>query len=814
MKASLRQWIYRSVFIFLPLIIVLGMGGAWLYVKRIKEQSLPVLGAGGKIASLQSKVQIHQDAKGVPSIEAASLLDAYRALGWIHGRDRFFQMDLARRQAQGRLSEIFGEAVLSSDRLYRWLDFETVAQQAVLKMAPSRLHEFQAYADGVNASVQKRSLPFEIRVLGYEPKPWTTTDSLLIALHMFHTLDFYGQIAAERALTLIEKKRGPEVRQFLSSLKGFFDTPLIEDPTSSLLPVPPPASILDLRQTNTDEIWEFHPVEKVASYHAPVVGSNAWVVGGEKTTTGKPILAGDPHLSMNIPIIWYRAQLVTPDQTVTGVSLPGIPGIVIGHTKTIAWSITNAYTDALDLVELTEQDPVTDKTVIFEISGGSAIKETFSTSSYGPVFTEANGKRYALQWAARDPDVLSRVSARPLNEAKTIREFQEATRQWHGPLLNFIFASSDGSIGWQLAGKVPKRVGFEGRVAHPRNKSFFWDGYLPADEMPGKLNPSSSILVTANQRETPVEDDSLKLSRFTNNPSSNSRAWRIKELLTSQEKWSPKEMFKVQLDNFNYELSYYQNLFEIAYANPEALSMMDEVQLRWLDQIIRWVRQWNGRVTLKDPAYPLLRQFRAVLIATFLEPIAGVKAFEDPLLGKREFRPAFKWFFASSPLNGLLKNRPLHLLHPKFKSYDHAILLGMLDAANTLTDGDEERLETLDWGEVNQTLISHPFGKVLPGILAEPFKVKAVPFDGDHWVPKVGTEWNGFFHSASLRLVTNLADLEGDSWVEFPGGQSGHFQSPNFLDQYADWLNDQPQPLRPGKPEVVDELVPGKTDSD
>ncbi len=794
--------ILKLVGIIVPLLLILFVVGVFFWVRQMKIDSYPLPGGGASLSGLNAEVMIDQDDKGIPTIRAQNVLDAYRAQGWINARDRLFQMDLIRRRSAGRLSEIFGKKALAYDRLHRWLENEVIARKAAKIMHGKAREEIQAYTDGVNSFIKNGPRPFEMQVIGYEPEPWTRADSLLVVMAMHEDLEFFCQLMAERALTMIQDHRGSEVRKFLSSFTGFYDMPLEDDPTTSLIPLPPSAEVINIR-TETREI---EPV-LTASIQAPVVGSNGWVMNGGRTKSGYPILAGDPHLSLNLPNIWYRTRIILPDVHLSGVSLPGMPGLIIGNNGHIAWTMTNGYSDPLDLVELNKNEKIDEFQETILVKGSDPVTFRFEKSKYGPVFKEVNGKKYAIQWVVRDPGVLSKNTVTAINLARNNKELRQAFSEWYGPLQNFIYATSDGDIGWQLIGKTPKRVGFDGQVAVLRDEKHYWDGYYEINEMPHGLNPESGMIVSGNQRLIPVKDSKLEKLPFLNNASSNSRAWRIKEILQSKKNWTAKEMFDVQMDNFSYEINFYKKIFLKAYVDAESFSLMNEEEAGWLDVIGKTVKQWNGRVNSLSPAYPFLRRFRSMLIAYLLEPIAGLDSFDDPLLEGWRFRPVFKWYFLSAPMNSLLMNQPIHLLSQKFKSYNHAILKAAVETAKILSPV-KENFYQLNWGKSNQVDIFHPFAKILPDFIAKYFRVPKVPFDGDHWTPRVGVAWRGFFHSASLRLVSDFKDLKTQSFVNFPGGQSGHFQSPHFLDQYEDWLHAIPTPLEPGKTVVTDRLVP------
>ncbi len=792
-----RKWVLLLASLFLVLVLA-GVLGAYWY-SRAGSNTLVKPGSGGMIAGLSGEVRIDQDAKGIPTIRSQSTLDAYRAQGWIVARDRFFQMDLMRRATSGRLSEILGSGLVSLDRLHRWARFQFIAEKAEQSLDPAVREEMLAYADGVNAFLQKHPETFESKILGYHPEPWKPSDSILVALSLFEQLDFFTQYGAERIRTLASEKRAPSVLSFLFSDFGYLDSPQFPDAVPGSLPLIPGPEILDIRKEKMDL-----PDPSFASLdHQPVFGSNAWALSGKKTQSGNPILAGDPHLAMMLPSVWYRIKLVSPDFQVTGVAIPGMPGIVIGHSDFAAWTFTTASGDSLDLVELTDRDKIEKFKETLPVRFGKDVEYEHEWSEYGPVYQEINQRKFALKWVALDPNVLSKMSVTPLMKARSHSAFKDAMRGWTGPIQNLIYTTQEGDFGWQVVGVFPKRVGIDGKQAFVWDEQHRWDGYQASSDLPGVENPSSGVVANANQRM--ISNDSPMKDWFNNYPGP-SRGFRIREVLAEKNDWTLESMNTLQLDRKNHEFDLYYQILTEALQDAEAFSKQGMADAQWLDEIRKLLTSWKGEVALDLPSYVLIRKFRTLLVHSLLSPILGIAVHKDPLLD-RDTWGMFDWFNPSPALRALWLQKPLHLLTPPFTSYPELVLKTAVKAAKALADQPED-LETQNWGDHNRVQIGHAFSKILPDFLAGGFRVPITGFDGDHWSPKVGVEYKGFFHSASIRWGFEQGKEEmGKGYLQFPGGQSGHYLSSHFKDQYDGWLRGSIDQLEPGKAVVEDVLT-------
>jgi penicillin G amidase len=775
--------------LFLSGVLLTWLGG-WLFY--MSESSLPLYNQRVTISGVTSNVSIEQDVLGNPTIQGKTILDIYCAQGWITARDRLYQMDLIRRRSGGRLAELLGPVVAPLDEFHRKLNYQPVVEKAVALMKPELKAQFQAYADGVNAFIKQGHLPFEMQVLAYVPEPWLIEDTLLVVLSMYEDIDFAIQAKSERALSLLAKNRSDDVFNFLTPLGGFLDAPILPDTRSFKIKMPL-SSVIDIRNEN-------HDIQTIDVYGSvlPPAGSNGWAISGKLTASGKPIIAGDPHLAIFAPAIWYRIKLEGAGLNVLGVSLPGVPGVIIGSNSKVAWTLTTTYGDALDLIELTDEMFVKTTHKKIKVRFGWDLDVAVEQTKWGPVVFE--NPKMAVQWTALDPKELSQLSMTEFMKAQNSDELLRAFSIWKGPIQNLIYATAEGDIGWAVIGTYPKRRGFDGRTAAPRDKDHAWEGYEPFHILPKVKNPSSGFVVSANQRSVGLTDAGWDtVQKFANNSPSASRAFRIRERLMESKKWTPRQVYDIQLDTYSHQIIFYQKLLMSVLNKSRAKD--DE----WLRAIHSLIQTWDGHVQLESAAYPFLRIFRSQLIATLIDPIWGVAPQSEKYLPKL-FWPTLVWTNHEPVLMALLTSSPNHLLHSDFKTYDEAILFSAKRAAKTWANT-PEMLAFKKWGDINRTFIHHTFSFLLPEVLGKLFRMPDLPFSGDHWVPKVGTLYHELFHGASMRMVLDLSNIDSGIF-NHPSGQSGHFNSPNYRDQFMDWYNETPTPFGFGPTVYREELLP------
>lgn len=496
------------VWILLPLLC------ATLYARHWLHSTLPQTAGSLRVSGLSAPVTIARDAHGVPTIEGASDPDAFFGLGFAHGQDRLWQLELQRRIANGRLGEIFGRAAVPQDVYLRTLGLGEAARASWSSLDEDARSSLEAYSKGVNAAVAaQRRLPVEFQVLGVSPEPWTPSDSLAVMKLFALNLGGNHQLELERlfARTLTTPERLRDLFQVSSAGASATTTPA----ASAAL-----ASLLEVRAG----------LERQLSLGGRHVGSNAWVVAGRHTASGKPLLANDPHLGLQLPSIWYAVRVRGDRLRVDGMSIPGVPVVVLGRNERIAWGATSMMADTQDLYleQVDTADPgryrhgdqthpfaIRTEVIRIESDFPSALSKPLQpvriqvrTSRHGPVISDASPtmkQTIAFRWVGLDRDDTSYQAFLRLNYARDWREFRAALGGLVAPALNMLYADVDGNIGYLGAGRIPIRGAGQGAApgAAPGagwDPAFDWTGYIPADALPRAFNPAQGFIVSANDK--------------------------------------------------------------------------------------------------------------------------------------------------------------------------------------------------------------------------------------------------------------------------------------------------------------------------
>ncbi|HXV25378.1 MAG TPA: penicillin acylase family protein, partial [Alphaproteobacteria bacterium] len=503
MRRVLR-WFGLGFGILAVLAVIGGLAG-W----RWMHAALPPQYAEIQLAGITGSVGIRRlEVDGIPIISAANELDAFFALGWVHAEDRLWQMDFQRRVASGRLSEVLGARTLEIDKLMRTLGLAGAAESGLQQVSPPMLAVLEAYAAGVNSWIEHHPgpLPPEFLILGYRPEPWRPVDTILWGRLMALNLsdNFYGELARSRIASVLTPK---ELARLFPHDEGrgpiSIDSAALES-----------AKRLAASLPNLDDI----PGQGAGA-------SNAWVISGSRTKTGKPILANDPHLGFSVPILWYLARIETPELTLAGATAPGVPAVLIGHNGHIAWGLTTTHSDTQDLFieRLVGDDryaspngplPFAMHTQRIEVKGADPVEIIVRQTRHGPVISDASksaagiagaGHAIALAWPALRSDDATAEAVLRLNRARNWTEFREALRYFHSPQQNIFYADVDGHIGMVAPARVPIRpTGDDGRLpVEGWSGAHDWIGFIPFEELPQSFEPPSGRIVNANNRIVP-----------------------------------------------------------------------------------------------------------------------------------------------------------------------------------------------------------------------------------------------------------------------------------------------------------------------
>lgn len=789
----------RFLIATLILFVLLVIGGG-VYVRSRVRASLPMVSGEAVVAGLDAAVRIDRDALGIPTIVGESREDVARALGFVHAQDRFFQMDLQRRQPAGELSALVGTRALGVDRESRIHRLRDVAHRAFERTEPSYRGVLEAYADGVNAGLQALgAAPPEYLVLRAVPEPWRPEDTILTVLAMFNTLQG-RQGLFEQTMGAMRDALPEPMYRFLSANGSEWDTPVVGGPMVRP-PVPGP-DVFDLR--TKDARVELRPSTGDADLDA-IIGSNNWAVDGAHTTSGTAMVANDMHLSIGVPIIWYRASLAFPDadgapQKLTGVTLPGLPSLVVGSNGHVAWGFTNTGGDWSDLVRI-EPDPrdgarylTPDGPKAFDVfqetiaaKGGTATTFTVRWTMWGPVvWKDARGREYAQHWVAHDASLLASDITRP-ERARTVDDLLAAIAGLGMPNQNVTMGDDTGRIAWTVGGAIPRRVGLDGMTPESwADGSRRWNGYLSPAEFPRIVDPPGGRIWTAN---APVVDGAQLATLGEGGYADGIRARLIRDRLMTIDKATPTDMLAVQLEDKALYLERWRTLLQATLAYAAAGPRAEFKQL--VDTT------WTGRASRGSVAYRLVRQFRSAFVRDVMTTLTAPAQALDP------------GFDYTRSLRGegavwqLVTERPAHLLSPKYSSWDDWILAAVDRAIAELTS-DGGRLADRAWGEANAGQFLHPLASAIP-LFGRYLNMPSDQLPGDVYTPRAQAPRTG----PSERMVVSPG-REHEGILHIPTGQSGHPWSPHYGDQYRAWRDGEATPFLPGPAVTTMMLTPAK----
>jgi len=720
----------------------------------------------GKVVlpGLGAPCTVRFDAAGVPHVEAASLRDAFFLQGYLHARERFFQMELARRAARGRLAELLGPGAVPLDvRFRRWGVAEAARRQRAL-LSQQAERALAAYAAGVNAalgSLPPWRLAPECLLLPCKPEPWRIEDTLGVGLVLQFNLTWAAGEELQRARVLSALGRERAV-----ALWGW-------SPEQAAAWIPPEGPSLPQRS----------PEPPLPVFSG--VGSNNWALAGSRSESGAPLLANDPHVGVANPATWYEVHLAAPDLAVAGVSVPGAPGILIGHNQQVAWGITMAMLDDQDLFRLqlnpsgTEERfgeawlPLAIEKETLPVRGEKPRELVLKRSVHGPVVREENGEAYALAWTA--------LQARSPVEcflalllAPDARLAMAAFDPCEAPALNLLVADRQGHIGWRITGKVPRRGRGAGKLPSPgQDPSWAWEGLASFEPPLTKLDPPEGFLATANH--DPFAEGDFPPPGFSGEFAAPHRVRTIRAALASRPRWSVAACAALQLD----------------VGNPQALEL-----LAALRPILETVHRpeaeallsWDARMEAGSSTALLWAEFlRALVRRVGGDEAAQVGLDRSPFTAEALRRlalgllPAVWWDDVSTP----------EVESPA------VIVAAALEEASRRAAGKR-------WGEVHQVLFAHPLGSVR--LLAPLFNAGPYPVGGagpcvNATAYRAQGEDFAVVSLPSMRFVADLGDWNRSRMV-LPLGQAGHPLAAHARDQVKAWLSGGSHPM-PFTPEEV-----------
>ena len=775
----MKKWILLFLIGFLLTVFFTTFG--------VYRRTLPVRKGRVEVEGIQGPIRIDWDIWGVPHISAENEEDLFFAQGYAVAQDRLWQMDFLRRVASGRLAEIFGRKAVETDFFMRKIGCDRIAQKILQIQSPLSMRALEAYARGVNEWIRKDRIGIEFRILRYRPEPWKPLDSIAIGRLIGWDL---ANWKADLVMGDLVQRWGLEKAQgILPSYESAFSNQhsAVREMENSEFNIH--SSPFTIHQS------------PFTIYQFSGGSSNAWVVDGTKSVTGKPLLANDPHLPLSLPSQWIEVHLSGGGYEVLGVTLPGIPGVLIGHNQKIAWGFTSAMADDVDFFLLRTHPQDSDKylwegnwkemevlEVEIRVKGEEEpLRRRIRLSHHGPILFEVRAKgcspQLAMRWTGFETtDELLAILL--LNRASDWEGFKEAMSHFKVPPSNVIYGDAEGNIGYLLAGLIPLREEGGWRPLSGWENRYEWNGFIPYEELPRRFNPGDHFIVTANQ-PVPIENPSL-VSHLFGLPD---RAMRIEERLLEKEKLSLKEFQEIQTDPFS------------------------SLAKRWMEEILKSLGRGleKGGNEKMERAYQLLAEWNfriekessgAALFEVFMETLLK-KVFLDPL-GEDLFQEFSNfWLLSTTALDQVLSQ------DSGVGTSDSDWFGGMtreevfdetwVETMAFLTETLGEEPSDWQWGRLHTVHFVHPLGRVFP--FNHLFNLGPYPYSGDGRTllraqsphARIGQGNFKTLAGDSYRYFIDLSQPE-KSYSVLPPGQSGLWGTRHYGDQMELWLEGEVHP--------------------
>ncbi len=793
-----------GILVFLTVIVT-------AYGYSVLRRSLPPGQGAFELPGLQSTVEVILDENGVPHIYGSSDEDLVRVLGYMHARDRLWQMDLTRRAASGRLAELFGERAYDIDVFQKVIGLERTAEKIVKNLDKDTLGLLKAYSEGVNQYIIGDAPEYpsvEFRVLGYQMKPWTPTDSLTVSRmtgwqlsRNWNTEALRSAIAAERGeeamWDILPKHTGPGPYIIPPQEKKYGKSGRREEPSREKH-----ARFRNIESEDWPALLDIsHSLRKMTGrVTSTAASSNSWVVSPSKTASGGAILSNDPHLDLMMPGVWHEAHLHGDELDVAGVSFPGTPVIVLGHTPYVAWGATTTMADTQDLyIIITDEThpgkylydgnwrpfEIIEETVKVKTSTGMEERKVEIRSTvHGPVINDhvempEGLPPVALRWTGHE--ISDEVKAlMGMAKARDANEFLKALEGLKAPIQNWVYADREGNIGYIAGGLLPKRKKGEGLMPVPGDDpDYAWDGFVPFDELPQLTNPSSGYIATANNKVAPEEDYPYIVSYEYTPPY---RAMRIVEVLEEAEDVTAGEMTELQMDTKFLHGKRLAPCFIEAYEKTKSGDQSDER----LGQLVDILREWDYSTPADSVATAFFNEaYRQAFKLTYKDEVS-----DSIWKVIREERTAYNGFD-----NGIENDFALfddRRTGDRVEGRDEILRKAMVEAVGVLEEQFGEDVKDWQWGKMHTVLFDHPFGGQ-HALLRKIFSAGPYSLPGSRDTVNNGyfRWWNNpyeVYEGPGMRHVVDYGDFSSARMTIVPG-QSAHRLSEHYSDQVEDWVN-------------------------
>jgi penicillin G amidase len=844
-----RLRVAMAIVVSLCLLVPIGAAAGTLTLDSALHASFPQTSGTLHIAGLSDAVTVQRDSSGIPQIYATTPSDLFLAEGYVQAQDRFWQMDVDRHIAEGDLSSMFGSTTLTDDEFVRTLGWKQVAQESYQQLTPQTQQYLQAYSKGVNdylaAHPGGSSLSIEYDIIGlpvagtapgYKPAPWTPVDSVVwlqaMAWNLIDNLDQEEQ----RAL-LAQTLTQDQIDQLYPAYPYSQNSPIVtqgalvgpqyeQDATPA--PALPGAAQQQLSNLSNllDEIPSVLGPAGSADSAGDGVGSNSWVVSGALTTTGKPLMANDPHLSPQLPSVWYQVGLHCDTLSaqcpydVTGFSFPGMPGVIIGHDQDISWGFTNESSDVSDLYleKITGQDylydgteyPLQEHKETIDVAGGSPVTITVRSTNHGPLLSDVSddfakvGKQapaaragdpaqglapnqqygVSLEWTALQPNsTMDALFA--LDRATDWTDFRAAAQDFTVPAQNMIYADTQGDIGYQAPGLIPVRKNGDGRWPEPGwTDQYDWTGYIPFSALPDEYNPASGYIVTANNAVVGPSYPYLLTTDWDYGFRSQEITDDIQKDTAHGGKISIADMSAIQNDTYS----------------PIAAALVPYLLKEKVDSYTKsalaLLKNWN----YTEPADSAAAAYFNAVWSELLQMTFANKFPTDVSEDDLGLDGGDRWFevvetILTQPDSPWWDNPKT----PQRETRDSILTAALEKARLDLTAQLGPDPSSWQWGKIH-TLIptEQTLGTNGPAVVRWLLDGNAEELGGgssivDATSYDVASGNYSVITAPSMRMIVDLADFDDSRWIN-QTGESGHVDDPNYLDQAPLWASGQTLP--------------------
>jgi penicillin G amidase len=804
--------------ILIPAVLVLGL----LFKELTKKSFYPDSGEI-KIEGIASNVKIYNDDYGVPHIFAANENDMYFTLGYMHARDRLWQMDIARRAAEGKLSEVLGSTVLDFDKFFRTIGINKTAYKLFENASPKSKEILTAYSNGVNKFIEQHidELPVEFDVLNYRPEKWKPEHSLMIGRLMGWELNlaWYTDYILGKIISKVGIEKTSDI--FPDTSVTLFkrvkiETDSLKDSTAKDISAKNVSDLKEISSLGNSFFNIYESYREFFGINNSHSGSNSWVISGRKSESGKPILANDPHLAYQAPSKWYEVHMKSGNLfDITGMTIPGVPAVIIGHNKSIAWGMTNLMNDDNDFVilnrdsvdnskyrfrnqtikldSIVERIPVKDSTEVEYVVKFTLLGPVISNlPKHSLISDKSNENIYkdnlmTFRWTGYEiTDDINTFYK--LNNAKNWDDFKNALHEFCCPAQNFMYADTAGNIGYHAAGKVPirKSDSYDERL-FPSASENEWIGFVDFDKLPNAFNPKEGYIVTANTNPWLwMKTDSKERYYISYFWEPSSRFEKIDTILKSSSQFKIEEFKLMQMNTQSVFAKNISKFLVDAYKDSKNVNQV-------INTALEKFRKWDGDMNHNEAYGAIFNVFFIYLVKNIFNDELGDEIFKDFLsIGSLPYNSTLRLLNCKDEESQLWFD---NINTPAKETKDEMIRKSFNDAIDYL----RKRYNTDDigawrWGELHKLKFTHLLGSVQA--LDKTFNIGTYEVGGDQTTINC-SEYNlyeayknGNFDvrlGPSMRMITDMADISHSLSVNTTG-QSGQPLNDNYGDQSRMWL--------------------------